>query len=244
MVVGERNPRILKEGEHGQLVLVKPEQEVLGLGVFWSSPAFWTGRGKDGIFLEALAEEVLELGGPGGELNGDERAVAFFLGEDSAVHPAKQKEHGFGPDLPLDLGEEDELAQEVGVAETMQAVELEIGGQTVVDETAGETGEDGEVLDSFDPAFAADAEPGEELGAGDMEPVKFSGDAEAGFIGVGDGGFGQKVGHAGFKGLEGVEGGGDSILNGGLAEGRVEEIGHHLGDAVQGDQLLDAPVDQ
>ena len=100
----------MEEGEHGALVLLKPEQEVLSLGVFRAAAAPWPGRSKDRVFREALAQDGHVFGGPGGELDGGERASAFFLGLDGAVHSDEQAEHGFGPRLALNLEEEDELA--------------------------------------------------------------------------------------------------------------------------------------
>ncbi len=93
-------------------------------------------------------------------------------------------------------------------------------------------------------AFLADAVAGQELGSRDMEPMEISGDAQAGLIGVSDGGPGEEVGHPCFKAVESVVSGGDGVLDGGLADGDAEEVPGHPGDALQGDELLDTQVDQ
>lgn len=145
-------------------------------------------RGEDGIFGEALAEDGLIFFGPGLDLNSGGGSVAFFLGKGGAVHSQEQAKHGLGPHLVLNLEEKDELTQEVGVAEAVKAVQLKTGAEAVVDEAAREPGENREMPDGIHAAPAAEAIPREEPGAGDMEPMKFSGHTEAGFIGVDDGG--------------------------------------------------------
>lgn len=77
-----------------------------------------------------------------------------------------------------------------------------------------------------------------------MEPMELSGDAQAAFIGMGEGSVGEEVHDAGFKTGEGVENGGEGGLNGVFADGLSEEVGDDLADPVQGDELLAAQINQ
>ena len=163
---------------------------------------------------------------------------------DGPVHAQEQVQHALGPLLRLDLVEKRELAQQVGIAEAVNAVQLEVGAPAIVDEPAGEAGQKGEVLDGVAAALAVDAVPREGLGADDMEPVERAGHTQAGFVGVGDGSLGDEVRRIGLEAGQGVVGGGDGGLDGRLADGPAEEVCAHLADALQRDQRLAAQVDQ
>lgn len=77
-----------------------------------------------------------------------------------------------------------------------------------------------------------------------MEPMEFSGDAQAAFIGMGEGSVGQEVHDTGFKTGEGMENGGEGGLNGVFADGLSKQVGDDLADPVQGDELLAAQINQ
>ena len=55
---------------------------------------------------------------------------------------------------------------------------------------------------------------------------------------------GEEVGNPAFKAFQSPVGGGNGGLNGCPADGPAEEVGGHLGDAIQGDKLLGPQVDQ
>ncbi len=160
------------------------------------------------------------------------------------MHSQKKAEHPGGPFLMKDDAKEDEFAQEMGVAKAVAAGQDEIAAQTIMDEASGEAGEDVEMANSVDPAFFVDTIPGQKGGADGVEPVKLSGDAQAAFVGMGDGGIGKKIHDAGFKTGEGVENGGEGGLNGIFADGLSEEIQNDLTDPIQGDELLSAQINE
>jgi len=113
-----------------------------------------------------------------------------------------------------------------------------------MDETSLERTQEAKVRDGFGAPFGMDPIPSQELAREDMQPVKFTRDANAGFVGVCHGGLREQAFDHGLKRAQlglGVFAGG---LNGSLTEGVFEEVLAHLPDALQRQELLHAAVDE
>ena len=113
-----------------------------------------------------------------------------------------------------------------------------------MDESAGEAGQKGKVIDGVTAALAVNAVPGEGFGADDMKPVEFARHAQAGFVGVGNGSLGDEVDEPDLESGQRVVGRDDGGLDGCLADEPAEKIGAHLSDALKRNELLAAQVDQ
>ena len=132
----------------------------------------------------------------------------------------------------------------MGVAEAMDAFQIEVGAQTIVDEPAGKSWEKREVFDGVAATLFVDTVPREAFGTDDVEPVGRTRHTQTGLIGVGDGRLDNEIGYPGLKAGERVVGGGDGGLNGRLADEPAEEVSRHLADALKRYELLAAQVDQ
>ncbi len=111
------------------------------------------------IFGEALAQEGLIFSAPGGSLRRGGGPRPSFARGHRPVHSQEQLQHTFSPLLMHDLVEESELAQQMGVAQAVHAVEFEVGAPAIVDEPAGESRQEREVLDGVAATFAMHAVP-------------------------------------------------------------------------------------
>ena len=175
-----------QESEHGALMLPEPKQQVLRLGVLGTTSSSRPWRGfRLRIFGEAFAQDGLIFSGPGRQPRRASRPCPSFARGDGAVHPQKQVQHPLGPLLLQDLVEESEFAQQMGVAQAVHTFQIEIGAQAIVDESTGEAGKQGKVLDRLAAALAMHAVPREALGAEDVESMERACDAQTGLIGVG-----------------------------------------------------------
>lgn len=101
---------------------------------------------------------------------------------DGLAHGEQEPAHVARPGLVKLLLDKDEFAQNMGVAQTVLAVEVEIGGPAVMDEAAPKFREDAEMLQGSPAAVAVDAVPGQQRGGQVMEPVERAGHAQAGFV--------------------------------------------------------------
>ena len=163
---------------------------------------------------------------------------------DGLEHIQEQVVHLFSPGLMEDVVKENQFAQEMGIAQGMEAgFQSEVGRVAIMHESSGELPEDAEVVDGFRAAFGMNSVPGDQAGREVMEPVEFPGDAQAGFIGLGQRRFFKQVFDARFEAGEVVIGGEQCGLKGGLADGLAEEVFGHLDDAIEGEQLLNTQVD-
>ena len=140
--------------------------------------------------------------------------------------------------------EEDELPEQMGVAQAVQAGVAEVGFQAVVDGAAEEVGQDAEGIHGLVAALDVDAEPGQKSGRGVMEPVQFAGHAHAGFVEVGQGGLAEQGMDLRFKGGQGLVEFCFDAQESRLTDGLAEKVLAHLRDALQGQELLVPPVAQ
>lgn len=168
----------------------------------------------------------------------------FFMFCDGPEHLQEQVVQLFSPGLMKSFVEENQFAQEMGIAESMEACfQREVGRVAIMHEGSGELPEDAEVVEGFCAAFGMNAVPGEQAGREVVEPMEFSSDAQAGFIGVGQRRFFDQGFDARFETGEIVIGREEGGLKGVLADGLAEEVFGHLADAIEGDQLLNTQVD-
>ena len=138
--------------------------------------------------------------------------------------------------------EEDEFAQQVGVAEAMGAVVFEVGFPKVVDGTALEGGQDSGVH-GFGAAFLVGVIPSEDFGADGVEPVEGAFCADAGFVKVGDERGGDLLEDGGFDGLEPGGAVGVEIGQCALAEGfAAVEVAQDFGGSLEGQELVLAQI--
>jgi len=158
---------------------------------------------------------------------------------------AQQRDHVLGPWLLAGdgLGDGDELAQVMGVAEGVQALEECIGAPVVVHEHAAETRQQAEFLQCLATALGV-GEIGRQAGVGEhVQPLKAPAHAHAGLIGVSDRSADQCLAdghHRSFQALgrrldRGIEG-----ARGDLDPGQLIE---HRGGALEGQQLVLRQVD-
>lgn len=168
----------------------------------------------------------------------------FLMFCDGLKHLQEQVVHFFSPGLMKNLVEENQFAQEMGIAQGMETgFQGEVGRIAIMHECSGELLEDAEVPDGFCAAFGMNAVPGEQAGREVMEPMEFSGDAQAGFIGLGQRRFFDQGFDACFETGETLIGREQGGLKSGLADGLAEEVFGHLADAIEGEQLLNTQVD-
>lgn len=203
MVVVEGNSEVVEEREDARGVVSEAVEEVEGFALFARAAAFGSAGRLDWVFRVALGDDAIVSGdegdffgvGKGLEMGGTGVGDGIF-GSEQAV------DHGLGPDLIVLFVEEDEFAQQVGVAEAMGAVVFEVGFPKVVDGAALESGQDAGVVHGLGAAFLMGVITSEDFGADGVEPVEGAFRADAGFVEVGDGRGGDLLEDGGFDGLE------------------------------------------
>ena len=153
-------------------------------------------------------------------------------------------DHRLGPLLVLLLPQEDQLAQEVRVAESVVAVVLEVGVPEVVDGAAPEVGQDVGGVHGFAPAPLVRKVPGEPAGRDGMQPVQAAGGAHAGLVEAGHLGLGRQIADERIDRFEPPGAIGAEVRQGALTEAlATEEVTHDLGEPVGGQQLVVAQID-
>lgn len=245
VVVGEGDAEIAEEGERRFFVTAQAVQEVESLALFWAAAAGGGGSSGRRIGGAALSQEGIVASDPREDFGSGKPGSALRLKIlNSFVHVQQEPLHFSGPTLMEGFKEEGQLAQEVGVAQAVKAGPFEIGGKAIVDEAAVETGEDGEVFHGFSASPGMEAVPRQKSGAESVDPLKFCQDAQSGLIGVEDFG-GWKQGHDFcLEALQVLIGRRLSVLDDLLADALSEDIGAELTEAVGGDELLIAQIDQ
>jgi len=223
-----------------------PLEEVEGFALFARAAAFGeAGRLDSGILWVAFFDDAIVSGdegdffcvGKGLEMGGTAVGDGIF-GSEQAV------DHGWGPGLIVLFVEEDEFAQQLGVAEAMGAVVFEVGFPLVVDGAALEGGQDSGVVHGLGTAFLVGVIPGEDFGADGVEPVEGAFRADAGFVEVGDGRVGDLLEDGSFDGREAGGAVGVEIGQRALAEGfAAVEVAQDFAGSLEGQELVLAQID-
>jgi hypothetical protein len=104
--------------------------------------------------------------------------------------------------LPVLFGGAFEFTQMMGVAEEMDAKELEVGFPVIVTETSAEVLQDAHGFDGVAAAFGMGKEPGPVLVTKAVQPVEGLVDMDAGFVGVQKPLLNQFAGKKGFERLQ------------------------------------------
>ncbi len=91
-------------------------------------------------------------------------------------------DHGLGPRLVLLLPQEDQFAQEMGVAEGVAAVVRQVGVPEIVNGAAPEAGQDAGGVHGLAPASCVREIPGEPAGRDGVQPVQTARGPHAGFV--------------------------------------------------------------
>ena len=95
-------------------------------------------------------------------------------------------DHAAGPGLPEILKEVGQLAQVMGIAQTVLAEEVTIRLPAIVNEGAQEAGQNSQGIERLLAAFRMAGDPGQQRGRQDVHPVQRAGDTQPGLIGVRD----------------------------------------------------------
>ena len=99
----------------------------------------------------------------------------------------QQVDQVFGPGLFHFLEDVGQFAQVMGVAQAMRALQVTVRLPAVVDQRAGERGQNAEGVKGLFAPVHVRADPGQRGRSQDMQPADLAGHAHAGFVGVGNG---------------------------------------------------------
>ena len=155
MVVVEGDGEVVEEREDALGVVAEAVEEIEGFGLLGAHPAFGSaGRLGSGILCVAFFDDAIVSGKEGNFFGVGKGLELCGAGVGDGLLDGEQVvDHGLGPNLLVLLVEEDEFAQQVGVAEGVGAVVFEVGFPEVVDGTALEGGQDAGGIRAWVPRF-------------------------------------------------------------------------------------------
>ncbi len=235
----------MQEREDAQGVVAEAVEEVEGFALFARAAAFGSaGRLGSGILCVTFFDDAIVSGDEGDFFGVGKGLELCGAGVGDGLLDGEQVvDHGFGPNLLMLLVEEDEFAQQVGVAEGMLAVVFEVEFPEVADGTALESGQDAGGIHGFGAAFLMGMIPSEHLGADGVEPVEGACGADTGFVKASDGGVGDLLEDGGFDGLEACGAVGFEVGQRALAEGfAAVEVAQDFAGSLEGQELVFAQI--
>ncbi len=144
MVVVEGDVEVVEEREDARGVVAEAVEEIEGFALFARAPAFGcAGSLGPGILRVAFVDDAI-VSGKEEDFLGVGKALEMGAAGcgDGSFGSEQAVDHGLGPGLVLLLVEEDEFAQQVGVADGVLAVVVEVGFPKVVDGATLEGGKD------------------------------------------------------------------------------------------------------
>ena len=133
------------------------------------------------------------------------------------------------PSLPL-LGRRS-VAQVVGVAQAVRAIQIAIRLPAIVDQRTGKCGQNPEGVEGFFAPVHMTTDPGQHGRGQDMQPVERTRYAHPGFVGVGDGHSFQGIAHGSHRWREKRPGFVVDRQHGGIRQRQTEQIAHQVARA-------------
>lgn len=193
-VIGKGDTVIGHETQDIIGMLAQPVDEVERLALFGSTAL--AGRRRARVVRFPAGEHS----GVGGSVVRDALFRQRPAGRSNFVAGLDQQvDHAPGPGLAQLLEDVGQLAQVVGVAQAVRATQIAVRLPAVVDQRAGEHGQDTEGIEGFFTPVRVAAEPGQRGGRHGVQPVGRACHAHPGLVGVGDGGGFERLADGGHR---------------------------------------------
>jgi len=156
----------------------------------------------------------------------------------------QQAPHLRRPDLPGRFFQEDQLAQEMDIAERMSTPIALVGGPAIMDARALIAWQDPVGIQGLGSACGVDLVMGEPAGRGHMHPDPFASHVESSFILMNDGSLPKRDRDLLLDGLQGPGTARDALAKGSFAQMRSRDLRKDLSGSFEGQQMKRDQIDR